>query len=1586
MFTLKQTSVIIALIIIASNIAQAQTSTQNFGTGTGSFTTANSSSTSFLPNPTGSGSTYVAINNGGGSINLQNPGLSILGTGTEVRASASSNTSVSKFAPILSYTNATSYYTTFWMVLGNSSGGTSVTSGDWSFYQGAGTQYNAAGDMATNQVHAGLRFTFGSGGSISTEYLNNSSWNSLSNANISQGNLYKVEIMGNNSNSTINYNYGNSSNSVAKNKFDLWINGVLVGNDLAKGGIANTNNINSTNFIGKSSASNAANIFIDDINIYNSIPNNISTSCSAPTTATSNLTFSSVNTTSMNLSWTNGDGSNRIIIARRDNPVSASASNNTTYTGNTAFGSGTQISSGEYVVYNGYGSSATITSLQSGYMYYFKIIEYNCSDGNEQYYNAGATTDSKATIPASVSSFQNICVGNGNIILNWNTPASGYEGILIFARISNPSFNPSGNNGSSYAADSDFSTASIYGTDRCVYNGTGNSVTISGLNSGTTYYFRAYAYTGDSYSPVTATINALSGMPEVSGASVTTSSGTLDVNWTNPITCFDEIMAVAVSINNVTAVPDSDGTQYFDDSFFGTDIANSNMPSDEYVVYKGTGNSLSIFGLINGTNYKVKIYTRIGTTWSSGVQVNGTPTNVSGDYRSKTSGNWTSTSTWERFNGSVWVAAATAPNNKTASITIQSGHTVTFDNGANGFSVKNLIVESGAKIYANSTSQQRFLNIFTQINNDGTIGNGNTKDGFAVNIEGGNVSIGGTGSTTLSRIRKSSNTNTTTNCNISSDINLMVIGSNTALIYNNQGNSTFNLSINNSATVSTPSNSGDISIDGVDGTAGGGRRGSITVSGTLYVGGTLYATTSNGTGASNQITIMSSGIINVNEIEASASSNGGHIFTIKNNGWLNIFGTGFSSFSKTKNTYDFQPGSLVEYSKNGAQTVESRIDYANLKYSGSDNKTQNNDLTVNGNLIVDAAIYNAGGSSRNLNLGGNFTMQNGGMMAITNCRDNLTIICNNNNAQLFNGNGQEFECYVFTSTKSAGSITLSSNSKLYSKDDMILDYTGNSVFNDGGNTITIGAALRFGSASSSASNFNFTGTILFNFDITTNGDSYITNVAKNNITVAELNNVTLMSVSNATLPQVEIYPTSGGQTLTIKGNVSINNVNFNAILITNNNNIIVKGNWSTYSQVGLTEGTGRVTFGGTSNQSITGEETFYQMEINNPTSVTLNDNIIVSNALRLNVGVIITGVKEVRVTNNSASNAVVLQNNNSYVRGNLRRTVASTGTYDFPVGNADYQLATVKLNSSSGISTIVASFTSGLPGTMPNPTTCKVNGTGIANMLNNGYWTITPNAVTTVNYDITLKGRGYSNFSGGATQIGVIKRSNGSSPWLGTNSSGIYGYHNAGNQNISNGTASAKRTNVTSFSDFGIGFGANPLPVQMTAFDVVPNSDQTVLVKWSTASELNCDYFEIEHSINGIDFTVIGKVKGAGTSEFANNYSFIHQTPSCGVNYYRLRQVDFDLKFEFSAIKYVQFNCNSTVTLYPNPATNIIYISSKNIQEGSIIRIMNIDGRVLMQTNYTSSGIDVKSLTSGLYLVELESGNNIIQTRFIKSE
>lgn len=244
--------------------------TYNFGTGTGSYSTSNTTSTTFLP-AAPNGNDFIRMSNGqGGSFNLENSGLATLGTDTELRIVAPTGGSVNKFS-VYDYNAGKVCYTKFTILLGNSSGGNTATSGNWYFFQGDGATYSNTAGFNGAEVFVGIRWVFGAAGAITTSYRNGAAWSALGSTPFAQGNVYTLEIYGNNSTISQDYNRGGTQ-SLAINKVDIWVNGTLIGDDLAKGGIGNDTNIDSWMFYGESSTGNVANIFLDDFEYSNALP------------------------------------------------------------------------------------------------------------------------------------------------------------------------------------------------------------------------------------------------------------------------------------------------------------------------------------------------------------------------------------------------------------------------------------------------------------------------------------------------------------------------------------------------------------------------------------------------------------------------------------------------------------------------------------------------------------------------------------------------------------------------------------------------------------------------------------------------------------------------------------------------------------------------------------------------------------------------------------------------------------------------------------------------------------------------------------------------------------------------------------------------------------------------------------------------------------------------------------------------------------------------------------------------------------------------------------------------------------------
>jgi len=118
---------------------------------------------------------------------------------------------------------------------------------------------------------------------------------------------------------------------------------------------------------------------------------------SEPTIAASNLIISDIGTNSMQLDWTNGNGANRVVVATAFSAVSSNPTDGSTYTANSSFGSGSTTGSGQYVIYNGSGSSVSVSGLNQDTLYHFAVYEYNGPTGSENYLTSGPATGSENT-------------------------------------------------------------------------------------------------------------------------------------------------------------------------------------------------------------------------------------------------------------------------------------------------------------------------------------------------------------------------------------------------------------------------------------------------------------------------------------------------------------------------------------------------------------------------------------------------------------------------------------------------------------------------------------------------------------------------------------------------------------------------------------------------------------------------------------------------------------------------------------------------------------------------------------------------------------------------------------------------------------------------------------------------------------------------------------------------------------------------------------------------------------------------------------------------------------------------------------
>lgn len=197
------------------------------------------------------------------------------------------------------------------------------------------------------------------------------------------------------------------------------------------------------------------------------------------------------------------------------------------------------------------------------------------------------------------------------------------------------------------------------------------------------------AFAGGLQTIVVATPNNVT----VPAASVANMSSNL--TWTNPAGCYDEVLIVARANTANDGVPTGDGTAYTADLNYGAGTALGNG----FVVYKGLASGQTVTGLTNGIPYYYKFFTRLGTTWSAGIEINQTPAVVTlnTDYfRSRNNGDWGLITTWESSPDDIsYVNSTLIPDENANTIRIQTGHIVTV---ALPQSADQLIVETGATL------------------------------------------------------------------------------------------------------------------------------------------------------------------------------------------------------------------------------------------------------------------------------------------------------------------------------------------------------------------------------------------------------------------------------------------------------------------------------------------------------------------------------------------------------------------------------------------------------------------------------------------------------------------------------------------------------------------------------------------------------------------------------------------------------------------------------------------------------------------------------------------------------------------------
>ena len=206
----------------------------------------------------------------------------------------------------------------------------------------------------------------------------------------------------------------------------------------------------------------------------------------------------------------------------------------------------------------------------------------------------------------------------------------------------------------------------------------------------------------------------------------------------------------------------------------------------------------------------------------------------------------------------------------------------------------------------------------------------------------------------------------------------------------------------------------------------------------------------------------------------------------------------------------------------------------------------------------------------------------------------------------------------------------------------------------------------------------------------------------------------------------------------------------------------------------------------------------------------------------------------------------------------------------------------------------------------------------------------------------------------------------------------------------SSGVFSVSRNGVSDFSPFTVfSLPSIPLPVEWISFDAEELGEQ-VKLDWVTAWEEHNSHFVIEHSLDGKKFASIGTVKSEGNSLIEQQYTFMHDGPSIGLNYYRLQQVDHSGEFEYSQIRSVQFKETEEKTIlnyFPNPTGQHLKLEiSAGPMPTDPILLINTLGQLIQRipVDNQRQTLDISDLAPGTYYLLLQNPNEIRYFPFVK--
>ena len=465
-----------------------------------------------------------------------------------------------------------------------------------------------------------------------------------------------------------------------------------------------------------------------------------------------------------------------------------------------------------------------------------------------------------------------------------------------------------------------------------------------------------------------------------------------------------------------------------------------------------------------------------------------------------------------------------------------------------------------------------------------------------------------------------------------------------------------------------------------------------------------------------------------------------------------------------------------------------------------------------------------------------------------------------------------------------------------------------------------------------------------------------------------------LSVPDSTT-DLEIDGAAPTQPRVTSGTVSCRNLQINAFssVSLNGGNLNLYGNL--VQNGNLYDTSGYLVCKGAANHTLDNIHTRF-FEMNTTGTTTLVSNGTISDTLKLTTGKLTLDDYNMTITtggvfSGASATSYILTKNNATTGGYLIMNVNNTSSaVMFPVGTSTYTPARVANSGSSAGNFRVRVFN----GVMLNGT----SGGTVANIAHcvNRTWLVENVSAGTYNVSLRL----YWNT---ADENGSFSRGY---CGLGHYTSGAWNKQNIPDAAIASGSQwYIQRGGFTSFSPFGVGDTLSPMPVKMLYFNAKIAGNNEVKLDWATAEEVNNDRFEIERSTDGKNWMRVGTVNGNGNANYKINYNYNDKDVELSHTvYYRLEQVDFNGRSQYSNIQAINLSSNkgkaigSVNSLFHNEIRiNVNAMSKLNI------KLTDMEGKTVHASQNVSVNegqiftIDnLSHLSSGMYLltIELEDG------------